>query len=147
MRLYLNAESKNGIGYTPDWLKVFYTVGGDEYTLTLDIRGWIDYDNEGLNCRCKGELVPWVLYNHETGDEHDLSELPEDVVNFTSGPIANIICNGNEFTVGVYPVNDSDENMEMVDSDILSNGTGSFEMYVDGESYEKEFEFDVEVNL
>ena len=30
MRLYLSAESKNNIGYTPDWLKVHYKENGQD---------------------------------------------------------------------------------------------------------------------
>ena len=71
MRLYLEAESKNKVGYTPDWLKVSYYENGERMELTLDIPGDIGYDIDCLSCRCKGDLIPWVLYNCESGDETD----------------------------------------------------------------------------
>lgn len=43
MRLYLNAESKNEISYTPDWLKFSYKENGENFELTLDIQGEIDH--------------------------------------------------------------------------------------------------------
>ena len=57
MRLYLDAESKNNIGYTPDWLKVSYKENRQDYELVLDIQAWIDYDSKRLSCRCKGDYV------------------------------------------------------------------------------------------
>ena len=76
MILYLEAESKNSIGYTPDWIQVTYNENGKQLELTLDIQGWIDYNKDCLSCRCKGELVPWTLVNLGDGEEIDLSEVP-----------------------------------------------------------------------
>ena len=42
MRLYLEAKSKNNIGYTPDWIKIDYEENGILYTLTLDLQGDIE---------------------------------------------------------------------------------------------------------
>lgn len=147
MILYLSAESKNKIGYTPDWLKVMYE---EKYDLVLDIQGWIDYDRDALSCRCKGDLIPWVLWNLETGDEIDLSSMDEEEVEamFPDKRIAEIICNSDTFEVGVYPVDDSDENWELVKNDVFSDCQGSVEIYIGDEDcyYTKDFKFDVEVD-
>lgn len=148
MILYLSAESKNKIGYTPDWLKVMYE---EKYDLVLDIQGWIDYDRDTLNCRCKGDLIPWVLWNLETGDEIDLSSMDEEEVEamFPDKRIAEIICNSDTFEIGIYPVDDSDETYELAEEDKLTDCEGKFEMYIGEEDldYEKYFKFDVELNL
>ena len=148
MRLYLDAESKNNIGYTPDWLKVSYKKNGQDYELVLDIQAWIDYDNESLSCRCKGDLVPWVLWNCTTGEETDLSSLSEDELNvvFPSKKIAEIVCNSSSYEVGIYPTDE--EKFDLAENDILSQCEGSFEMYVDKTHYyRKDFKFEVELNL
>ena len=150
MRLYLYAESKHNIGYTPDWLKVTYEENGELLELTLDIRGSIDYKKERLSCRCKGELIPWVLWNCETGDEIDLSLLTEEELEmaFPNRRIAEIVCNSKTYKIGVYPVDDSDETFDLVESDVLSDCEAFFEMYVDEDNYyEKEFEFEAELNI
>ena len=149
MRLYLSAESKNNIGYTPDWLKVTYEENGQVLELTLDIQGSIDYDRETLSCRCKGDLIPWVLYNCETGDEIDLYELSNEECDtmFPVERIAEIVCNSETYEIGVYPVDDSDETFDLAESDVLSDCEAFFEMYDGNRDYEKEFKFDTEVNF
>lgn len=150
MRLYLYGKSKYNIGYTPDWLKVMFEEDGQAFELVLDIQGSIDYLKDSLSCRCKGDLIPWVLWNCETGDETDLSLMDEEEIEtmFPDKRIAEIICNSDTFEIGVYPVSDSDETFELAEKDKLSNCKGTFEMYIDEEHYyEKEFEFDVELNI
>lgn len=150
MRLYLYGKSKYNIGYTPDWLKVYYyEEDGQMFELVLDIQGSIDYVKDSLNCRCKGDLIPWVLWNCETGDEIDLYELSEEEIEikFPDKRIAEIICNSDTFEVGIYPVND--DVYEEAMTDVLTDCEGKFEMYIGEEDldYEKEFKFDVELNL
>ena len=150
MRLYLYAESKNNIGYTPDWLKVTYEENGELLELTLDIQGSIDYQNDKLSCRCKGDLIPWVLWNCETGDEIDLYSITEEALEiaFPSKRIAEIVCNSEEYKVGIYPNDDSDENFRIVEKDKLTNGEGRFEMCIDEDHYyEKDFDFEAELNI
>lgn len=150
MRLYLDADSKNNIGYTPDWLKVRYFEDGNEMELTLDIRGEISYQKDRLHCRCKGDLTPWVLWNCETGEEIDLSSIDEEEVEemFPDKRIAEIINNSNTFEIGVYPVDDSSEAFELAEDDKLTNCEAFFEIYVDKDNYyEKEFKFDAELNV
>ena len=150
MRLYLSAESKNNIGYTPDWMKVNYEKDGNPMVLTLDIQGDIDYDPNTLSCRCKGELIPWVLYDCETGDETDLSTLSEKEIEvlFPAAKIAEILDSNNVYEIGIYPVDDSDEIFELAEKDTLSNCEGRLEMYVDDDHYyTKDFEFEVELNI
>lgn len=144
MRLYLNANSKNQVGYTPDWLKVSFKENGKDFDLVLDIHGEIDYDANTLCCRCKGELIPWVLWDND-GNEIDLNGLPEEEVNmkFPLGRIAKLICNSEHCEVGIYPVN----NIEAAYDDILTECHGRIEIYVDeNHYYEKEFDFEVELN-
>ena len=148
MRLYLYAESKNKIGYTPDWLKVSYKENRQDYELVLDIQAWIDYDSKRLSCRCKGDLVPWVLWNCTTGEEIDLSSLSEEELDtiFPSKRIAEIICNSDTFEVGIYPTDN--ENFDLSENDVLSQCEGRLEMYVDeNHYYQKDFEFEIELNL
>ena len=148
MRLYLNAESKNNIGYTPDWLKVSYKEDGKELELTLDIQGDIDFDTDCLDCRCKGDLIPWVLYDKINGDETDLYELSEEEVDkmFPIKRIAELLLVGTDFRIGVYPAYDSKENLELAEEDVLSDCVGTCELY-DGENdYKVRFEFETEFN-
>ena len=150
MRLYLSAESKNNIGYTPDWMKVNYEKDGNPMVLTLDIQGDIDYDPNTLSCRCKGELIPWVLYDCETGDETDFSALSEKEIEvlLPAAKIAEILDSNNVYEIGIYPVDDSDEIFELAEEDTLSNCEGRLEMYVDDDHYcTKDFEFEVELNI
>lgn len=149
MRLYLYAESKNNIGYIPDWLRVKYKQYGSEYELILDIQGEIEYDKNCLNCRCKGDLIPWVLHDCETGDEIDLYELPEDGIEivFPTKRIAEIICNGFDYEVGIYPFDD-DKDLYLILGDKLNDCQGRIEIYVaeDKCEYTKEFNFNAELN-
>ena len=150
MRLYLSAESKNNIGYTPDWLRVTYEEDGQNYELTLDIQGTIDYEKECLSCRCKGDLVPWTLLNCETGNEMDLSSLSEDEIDikFPNKRIAEIIRSSNSYEIGIYPVNDDEETFELAERDILSDCSGLLEMYIDeNHYYEINFQFNVDLNV
>lgn len=151
MRLYLYAKSKYNIGYTPDWLKVYYyEEDGQMFELVFDIQGSIDYVKDSLSCRCKGDLIPWVLWNCATGDEINLYDLSNEEIEakFPDKKIAEIICNSDTFEVGIYPVGDDDEVFELAEKDKLSNCKGTFEMYINEDHYyEKEFEFDVELNL
>ncbi len=153
MRLYLNAESKNKVGYTPDWLRVSFYENGERMELTLDIQGDIGYDENCLSCRCKGELIPWVLNNLESGDEVDLYSLADNEVDamFSDERVAKIICESEYYEVGIFPVTngdcDDEEVFERAEEDDVSNCKGSFEMFVSGKCYEKEFEFETELNV
>lgn len=150
MRLYLSAESKQNIGYTPDWLKVDYNKDGKNFTLTLDIQGEIDYDPHALSCRCKGELIPWVLYDLDEGDEINLYEMSEEEVDelLPDTTVAEIINNSETYEIGIYPVDDSDEVFELAEEDVLTNCEGCFEMYIDEDNhYNIDFKFDTELNI
>ena len=149
MRLYLNAESKKCFGYTPDWLKVNYAEKGKELELTLDIQGDIDYSRDSLRCRCKGDLVPWVLYDYEDGNEIDLSSMSQEEVDelFPISKIIELFRTGTNFRVGVYPVEGGEIDLALAEDDTFGKGEGLCEIY-DGENdYIKEFEFEVELNI
>jgi hypothetical protein len=150
MRLYLSAESKQNIGYTPDWLKVCFNQDGKEFELTLDIQGTIDYSPDTLSCRCKGELIPWVLWDLDTGDETDLSSLSTEELEciWPDKKIADIVCNSRTYEIGIYPVGDNDEVFELAEKDVLTNCEGCFEMYVDEDNhYNVDFKFNTELNI
>lgn len=161
MRLYLNAKSKNNVGYTPDWLQVTYDENGKQYELNLDIRGEIDYDPTSLSCRCKGDLIPWILRDLDDDDEIDLSELSEEEIEslYPNKKLAEIFEKGYNFLIGIYPVvddtcfdddDDFDDYFETVcENDILSDCIGEVELYLFEEEieYTKEFEFDTELNI
>lgn len=154
MRLYLEAESKNGVGYTPDWLKVNYYENGEQMELTLDIQGDIYYDNRCLSCRCEGDLIPWVLFNCENGDENDLYSLTDEQIEdmFPNEKIAKIICESEYYEVGIYPATngdcDDEEIFNRAKDDNVDDGKGCFEMFVDDKHcYYKEFDFETELNI
>lgn len=143
MNLYLNAESNNKIGYIPDWLKISY----ENFELTLDIQGDIDYENDCLNCRCKGDLIPWVLYNNESGNEinlYDLSTKEVDKV-YPVNRIAEILQKGTNFRIGVYPVDDREENMKLAEEDVLSNCSGLLVLGMGDSTTESRINFEFEV--
>ena len=153
MRLYLRGNSKNEIGYVPDWIKIYYEEGNREYELVLDIQGSIDYSDTKLDCRCKGDLIPWVLWDFETGEEIDLYELSEEEIEerFPDKVIAKSFTKSHGFTVGVYPMCpcDMDEHdlFELAGKDKITECEGYFECYVDDEFYEVNFVFDTELNI
>jgi len=150
MVLYLNAYSKKDIGYIPDWLQVTFEENERLYELTLDIQGAIDYDRDRLGCRCKGDLIPWTLIDCESGDETDLSEMCEEEIDdlYPNWKVAQIIDNGIEFLVGVYLVDDSDENFEYAKDDVLTDGAGYVDLFCgeNNDNLEKEFSFKVETD-
>lgn len=73
MRLYLDANSKNHIGYTPDFL----IIENSGNTYIYDVQGEIDYDPTRLACRVKGDL--FIEKEDEDGinDYFELSEEDE----------------------------------------------------------------------
>lgn len=147
MRLYLSAENKTEIKYTPDWIQM--TVDNKE--MTFDIQGWIDY-GEGLQCRCKADLVPWVLCDLDNDDEIDLYDIED--YNLTPTEIYDWFEKGRDFLVGVYPQEPNDleteEDYKMfwdkVHDDKFGVGDGEFDIMVDGELKQFEFNFEVEFN-
>lgn len=144
MRLYLNAKSKNKIGYTPDWLKVTYTNDkGEDIELTLDIQGFTDYHTDGLHCRTKGELIPWTTYDLETGDEVNLYEVEGVEKLYPEDKIMDIIENGYDHKVGVYPVDDSEDGISAAEDDDF--GYGEAELMYDKRTVA--FKFETELNI
>lgn len=148
-RLYLNAKSKNKVGYTPDWIRL--SLPNNE-EITLDIRGDIDYDNDALSCRVKGYLDPWVLID-SNGEEHDLYELSEEEVaeKYPIEAICEAFKKAKEITVGIYPANDSNDNFKLAKEDILSNCSGKVEIWLankndNGSLFEYRFAFETELN-
>lgn len=151
MRLYLSANSKNNIGYTPDWMKVTYEEEeGHFFDLTLDIRGTIEYDLDRLSCVCKGDLIPWVLWDSKAGEETDLSLMDEAEMNdsFSAEKIATIISKSVAYEVGIYPIKDDRTTLKLAEEDVLKDCQGQFDLITDPEKhYVRNFNFTTELNL
>lgn len=150
MRLYLSANSKNNIGYIPDWLKVTYEENGQFFDLTLDINGTIEFNYDCLSCVCKGELIPWVLWDSKAGKETDLNSMDEDEVkdSFSDEKVAAIISKGVAYEVGIYPAKDDSETFNLAEKDVFESCQGQFELLVNSEKhYVRNFNFDTVVNL
>ena len=122
MRLYLNADSKNGIGYTPDTL----IICNNDVQYEFDIQGDVDYDKPGLKCRVKGILA---IRDNET-DEY--VELDENGYKF----VTKLLCDPNSIVViAIYPDSEYEQLSEELDSDEV-NGYGEFCYEDDGYSFE-----------
>lgn len=145
MRFYLNGESEKNVGYVPDWLKVSFEEDGKDLELTLDIRGEIDYTPNNLDCRVKGSADPWVLYDYNSGDEIDLSELDENQVDqmFPPSKIAELLKTGKDIRVGIYP---EGPNAKLAEEDNVVNCKGHFEICDEDGEYEVDLD-DIEAEL
>lgn len=145
MKLYLTAISKNGIGYIPDWLKVNYKENEQDLELTLDIQGDIDYSTDCLNCRCKGDLIPWVLYNQINGEEINLYDLSKEEIDkmFSIKKIIEILQTGANFKIGISLINEED--LELIEDDILLDCKGLCEFYDGKNNYGIHFKFETEI--
>lgn len=144
MRLYLNAKSKNNIGYTPDWLKVTYTnEKGEDIELTLDIQGFTDYHTDCLNCRVKGELLPWTTCDLETGEEVDLSKIEGVELLYPIEKLINIIENSDEYIIGIFPADTSEDGIAAAEEDEVEDGEAEL---IFGE-YIIDFKFETELNI
>lgn len=123
MRLYLSAESKNHIGYTPDTLIVEHKGR----TFIYDIQGNVDYDKDGLNCRVKGILA---LRDDNLDDYVELNDQGyKDLAKMLSDPTTKVI-------VAIYPDSEFEHLTEQLNTDEV-NGFGEF--CYDNESYAFEF--------
>lgn len=125
MRLYLSGESKNQIGYTPD----FIVINGNHY----DIQGDIDYDPTTLSCRVKGEL-----FVAKEDDYYPLDEKEEE-------KLLNLLnAEDSKFTIVIYPVDDNEENFEKVRTDVLINCEGEIMIKLFGQEVSRKFTFETE---
>lgn len=154
MRLCLKANSQKEITYTPEWLRVCYKEKEQELELTLDIRGEISYKEGCFDCDCKVELIPWVMFNHTTGEDMNFEELSEMAVEemFPISKIIEIIKNGTSYEVGIYPViQGSSEKQEAIlknaEGDTLSECSGIFCCLDDNEVTIINFEFETQLNI
>lgn len=150
MKIYLNAKSKNDITYTPDWIKISYKHNNQNMLLTLDIQGEIDYSKGGLFCRCKTEIHPWLLENLDDGTEIDLAILSADEINriISIEELYEIIKNGNNFFVGIYPAVIEEASEDEMRSDIITDATGLITICKhDNSLLERHFEFKPILNI
>ena len=148
VRLSLEAESKNNIGYTPDWIQVTYlNKNGNATGLTLDIQGRIAYNNEKLYCDIKGKLIPWTE-NDAEGEEISFYDWDEDRVAKLYPPeeILRIIKMGKKFLVGVYPTIDEKE-FNKAENDKITEGKGYLDCEIYGKYESINFDFEAELNL
>lgn len=153
MILCLKAQNKECMGYTPDWLRVAYRKNNQLCEITFDIRGSIDFKIEKFSCRCKGDLIPWTFSNCETGEFEEFDKYSEEELEeiFPESEAAEIIKNGDEFVVGIYPapLNDNDEELiEIAEHDVFKNCQGVIEYETDKIPYfKKKFSFETELNI
>lgn len=123
MRLYLNADSKNHIGYTPDTLIV--KNQGNEYV--YDIQGSVDYDKDGLNCRVKGILAL------RDDDLDDYIELDDQGYK----KLAKMLCDPTTtVAIAIYPDSEFEHLTEQLETDEVS---GRGELCYNDDSYAFEF--------
>lgn len=143
MRLYLDADTKSKRGYTPDWIRVEYTTEDNkDIELTMDVQGWIDYSNDKLEVRVKGELIPWTC--SIDGEEVDLSEQESHKELMYIKMFGLMLRNPDAVVVGVYPTDDKD-----VDTlDVFTNCEGTYEYMDDDDNLRTtSFTFTCEINV
>ena len=143
MRLYLSGESQNKIGYIPDWLRFSFTRNGILQEITFDIVGEHDYEPNNLDCRCKGDLYPMLLWNCSDNEEIDFGEYSEEEIEamFSPKEIVSMLKDGYDFRIGLITADDSEEVLSSVCSDTLTSCQATIEMY-DGENeYKTTFSF------
>ena len=149
MRLYLSADTTTG--YTPDWIQIEFQDPEHPQgltTLTMDIRGTIDYDPDTFNVRVKGELIPWTIVEPD-GKETDLSER-SDIDTYVN-LFNKYIQKAHNILVGVYPTDNNkfkeiEEFKELCENEIFTNCVGTYDFLdSDGDVDFMSFEFDVEV--
>ena len=140
MRLYLSADSKQNIGYIPDWIRFVYLEDGKERILTLDIHGDIDYDEKCLNCRCKGEFIPWTLSGDDIGEIY-LYELEMEL---SEEKLYEKMKNGVGFVVGIYPDNCNIDG-DMLAADVFTDCKGECSLFTGKEVESIHFEFETEI--
>jgi len=136
MRLYVEAKSKLGIGYTPDCVVIDYEKDSVEYELRLDIQGYVECGRKDMSSRCKGELAVASLVVKETGEE------VTDTSFLTDTEIAEAICLSEHIAIGIYPSDGCEETYAMCSGDEISQCEGSFEMSTERGHFEREFTFE-----
>jgi hypothetical protein len=162
MKLYCQANSKSNIGYVPEWLRVYFFTEEAmklpeeerEYSyVTFDLQGSIDYDASSLNCRVKGDMIPWVKCID--GDEVDLSSMTNEELEteYPNSKIIDMIRNAKQLqedtdayfiTLGIYPIQDDDDAVwDAAEEDVLSDGQA--ELCLNGCASIK-FAFDTQLN-
>ena len=115
MRLYLYAESKNKIGYTPDCFEVRNGKFRREYSWG---DGETDFSDSGLDTRTKAVLCYY-------------DEKKDDLVKLTRRQAKHLLKllkdPKSEVTVNVYPQTTDDE--DLAKNDILTNTSGTLVIY------------------
>lgn len=150
MRLYLSAQTKYNIGYTPDWIQI--TIPKPEkpehtLSLTMDIQGEIGYDPESVNVRVKGDLIPWALVDSESDKEKDLSDIDDEQLNYYTNLFNNNLETATEVVIGLYPI-DEDKYDNLESAVKFTECEGEYEFVDKNDGYKSiSFKFDVEVNL
>lgn len=130
MRLYVNAVSKQHIGYTPDML---YINSKEGVRKEYDIQGDDDFDNDGLNCRVKGDLFIANEDDYYEMDDNQIEEL-----------VKSLQDKENKIIITIYPVDDSDKNLELVSEDELTNCSATLCISNSKQEFEVSFEFKTE---
>ena len=114
MRLYLDATSKNGIGYTPDTLIVENNGKRYEY----DIQGTTDYGYIDLATRTKGDLL---IRNDRLDKYLELTNKGKQrLLDLLRDKSSTVI-------ISIYPIPADEPNTDLVYNDILDKGNGRLE--------------------
>lgn len=127
MRLTVQAKSKLGRGYTPDWIRISFPDPNDpeEFAeLVMDIEGSIDYNPTCLDAQAKGELIPWAYFTED--GEVDLSSLSEEEQQPYFELFEKYLATSTDVVVGIYPCVDVDEDDEDAEYDTMSEGVGEY---------------------
>lgn len=142
MKLYLTAKSKKNISYTPEYIHITLTTGTK---ITLDVRGEITHSSDGLNCRVKGELIPWIITDAEgaKGVINELYEMPDELIEkwFSEALVCNSFNHATEIIIEVYS---APENFDFK-GDELADGRGTIEYVCNNETVVKGFTFKTEI--
>lgn len=124
MRLYLQGESENKIGYTVDWIAFYYKENDTDFRLTLDLQGETDYSANSLHLRFKGDAVIWEVANL-TNDYILVDEEANKIL--STAKVREIISKSDSIFIGLYPAIDAHE-WDKAIHDKLTNRQGKIEL-------------------
>lgn len=164
MRLYLSADTTKHLGYIPDWIKLT-SIDGE--VLTLDVNGEIDYKSDGLCCRVKGDLIPWVFEDakeEECETKQLQSQSPQDTFlnfikdmerlqkQFPEDILLNLIKKSSNIMIGLHCTNDLPEEkmLPLAENDTFTNKRCDIEIlgeryvFSDFDIYNNDFDIEYE---
>ena len=132
MRLYISGNSKEKIGYVPDYLII--QNGSKEYQYSIE--GECDYDIDNISCRTKGDLLKrndeldeYISLNEE--DEKEIIKLLKD--------------KNSKITINLYPISptgdDDSKFYELVKKDVITDCSAELDLWINKKIVEIGFDF------